>query len=267
MKTFGIIVNVVLALGYAAYNHFCLNEYWFAIILYTLLLFGVTTYIYIRICDTPTKKSEVYKTWQDMLPDDSKYKILQWITIGAMPYTYVMKIITDSWAVSDSWWKQTISVFATISPMIILFFFAKGETLKHSKEHFREIVDILHRERAFEKIINNTNEPLTPDTQLFTVLVKTGADAWDITFLINLLIKRHNIAYSSLREENNMWNDFVNKCNQGLLKTDKAPEVFKLGIECGRQFCQRCKTLGGIAIWVSESIERRQRDEAQANLE
>lgn len=267
MKILGIIINALLALAYGVYLYLD-GEYWFVVVFFAVLSYMALCFVHVSICNTPTKDTEPYEAWKKILPETSTYKKVQWISIFFMFYAYAMFVYLYSWVFDDTtWWKQTLSFLIIASPHIILYvLYAKGDTLKATREHFVEIVHELHSPKCSHLIKEIPS--LTPDTPIFANIVKTGADCWDMISVINTMISRHKISIISYDKDlDNMWKDFVTKINKGMLKNpETAADVYGLGIECARRFFQQNPTLGDMAVWVAESVENGKREEVKSTI-
>ncbi len=268
MKIFGIVLNALLYAGYLVY--LCsIGDVWEGII-FGGMIFGLSLYIHLRICNTPTKSTEYYNTWRDLLPDDGKYKILRWVSIVVIVYIYVVALFLYPWfSDTTTWWKQLVSVCLTTLPsMLLITFYAKGKTLEHSKQYYKEVVEIFGK-RNYEKLEGNVGGKITPDTNLLGGMVRTDNDLWTMVWVINDILRKYEIRYSDIdsSSDNSKWQKFVNKCNSGALQDDRKNETIKEGIELSRLYCMHRSTVGGIAIWINDSIETKQRKEAQSQLD
>ena len=86
-------------------------------------------------------------------------------------------------------------------------------------------------------------------------------------WLINDLIYKYKIPYSIYNPSNKEWSDFVKAINSGALKDEKKRDkTFKQGVELSRDFCGINETLGGIAIWVTDSLESKDRKALESQL-
>ena len=251
MKILCVILSLLLAAANLANSYFGhgVNE---VVILWSVVM----TVCYLRILFTRSAENEVYETWKKLLPNDNaeiKHNIK--ISTIVLIVSYVVFILLQRW----KWFAGLDSVrrfgamFLLAIPMIwVNLLYGAGKTIKKAKSYFDEVVEILVTAKGFEHL-KERREQLTPDTPLFVEIVKTGANAWDFTNVISLLIKRYEIPYSNDKDALKMWGEFCKEVNNGGLKTEKMPELYKSGIECARQFCIKHKTLGGIAIWIAES--------------
>ena len=252
MKILCVIFSLLLAAANLANSYFG-----HGVNIFVILWSGVMTVCYLHILYTRSAENEVYETWKKLLPKDyAEIKHNIKISTIILVVSYVVYILLQRWkwfAGLDSAWGF-IMLLLLATPMIIVnLSFGAGKTIKEAKFYFDGVVEILVADKCFAHL-KERREQLTPDTPLFVEIVKTGANAWNFTNVISSLITRYEIPYSNDKDELEMWDTFVSAVNSGgMLKPEKQPELIESGIECGRQFCIKHKTLGGIAIWIAES--------------
>ena len=67
--------------------------------------------------------------------------------------------------------------------------------------------------------------------------------------------------------ETKKWNNFVQELQAGALQTEKAHALIVEGVGMMRKFCSQQKTLGGLAVWVQNQIESREKDQLQSQMQ
>ena len=260
MKIFGIILNILLL----ACQIYLKPETEFLV--GSIVAFCSSLYIYIKICNTPTKNSEKYETYRNILPTEKKYTILKIITLAAMLYTHTTIFLTIEFFKDFylySWWEQILIYTVVFGPYMFLWKETKGTTLKNAKKHFEEVVNKLHSPK-YVKLCKTTLEPLTPDTPLWDGIINNAEDMWGFICFIDDIIKEYKIPFSVAGR--NEWRAFIKRVNNGEMKTEKRTEVFLLGQEAIIQFIKRYKTLGGVAIYITEEIESKEYEELTQQL-
>ena len=247
MKILCVIFSLLLAAANLANSYFGHGVNTF-VILWSVAM----TVCYLRILYTRSAENEVYETWKKLLPkDDAEIKHNIKISTLVLFVSYVVYILLQRW----KWFAGLDSVpgfgamFILAIPMMsVSLGYGAGKTIKKAKSYFDEVVEILVKTQGFEHL-KERREQLTPDTPFFVEIVKTTHDAFFFTSVISKLIERYDIPYSDDKDELEMWNNFCIAHNRGETK----PEFIKSGMECGRLFGIKHKTLGGIAIWIAES--------------
>ncbi len=266
MHKFGYILNGLLAI---AFGYFVYTQYDSIVsaIFVPLFPFVALTFMHMGVYNTPKKNAEFYTTWKKLCHDDNKANIIRWASIASIIYTYAGCTLLFPWilAANTNFWKQLISVIIVGWPMITLFTgYSKGGTLHEAKDHYNELVKIFHDDK-YKQLLQNANYNLNPDTKLLGTMVRTNIDLWTIIQLINELIRIYDINLESL-SLNSEWNKFVRLSNKCGKQADKRDAVIAEGLEVSRTFCSMTETLGGIAIWITNSLTSKEFKNLESQL-
>lgn len=256
MKTFGIILNLLLAVASAWHRIYSYGQWDFEVLAFPIGLFLALSYLHIRICNTPTRATEKYESWRDILPTASKIEVNKKISIGVMVFCYVILFILSLLHSDSSWWHLILYILLITCPIITLKLLAKGKTLENSKIYFGSIVTAL-KEPKYQHL-NIDTEQITPDTKLAGGIVKRERDFWSIVILCSDMIQKYSIPFFDESDKiNKAWEEFTKRANK--LKADSPAHekeiIIKEGILIGYEFCLRHNTVGGMAIWISDMIE------------
>ena len=263
MRLLGIIVNVALLAVYIYYGY-AKNDVIAAPCIYGAGMFIWLLVVHIGICNTPTESSERYETWKKMLHSNKNAMKIRWASIGSIVYTYGVAMLFNNWMMGDTkWWQYIVVGIIVIVPAATMHSsFAKGNTLAKAKEHYEDVVK--HLSSNYADLVKNVDNNITPDTPLLNGLVCCDRDMWRMVWVINDYVIKHKIGPGIL--ENKAWNNFVKRCNDGDLKTDKQREVVLEGMRIAKAFCENHKTVGGMGVWIAEGLETKDREAAQENL-
>lgn len=270
MLIVGAIIDILLAVAFILHTKGMFGG-WGTAIFIGVLLCLVLFAMHYSVCRTPKKSSEFYNSWKKILHDDKKATLIRLASIGTMVYVYVGIVVAFPWIFGPQnvWWKMTIAVAVTIWPMLIMFMdYSKAGTLEKARSYYNEILKVLSASK-YDSLLDNVGgrSCLNPDTPLIGGLVRTDNDAWNMLWLINDLIYKYKIPYSIYNPSNKEWSDFVKAINSGALKDEKKRDkTIKQGVELSRDFCGINETLGGIAIWVTDSLESKDRKALESQL-
>lgn len=257
MKTFGIILNLLLAVASTWYEWHSLGEWDFEILIKPIVLFAALSFMHIRVCNTPTRATEKYESWRDLLPTASEIEVNKKISIGVIAFCYVILFILSLLISGEAWWHPILYIVLIVCPpLMVLQILAKGKTLENSKIYFGGIVTAL-KEPKYQHL-NIDTEQITPDTKLAGGIAKRDSDFWSIVILCSDMIQKYRIPFFDESDKiNKAWTEFTNRANK--LKADSPAHereiIIKEGILIGQDFCFRHKTVGGMAIWISDMIE------------
>lgn len=256
MKTFGIILNLLLAVASAWHRIYSYGQWDFEVLIAPIVLLGFLSYMHIRICNTPTKATEKYESWRDILPTAPKIEVNKKISIGVIVFCYVILFILSLLHSNSHWWHLILYILLITCPIVTLKLLAKGKTLENSKIYFGSIVTAL-KEPKFQHL-NIDTEQITPDTKLAGGIAKRDSDYWSIVVLCSDMIQKYNIPFFDESDKiNKAWKEFIKRAYK--LKADSPAHereiIIKEGILIGQDFCFRHKTVGGMAIWISDMIE------------
>lgn len=269
MLIVGAIVDILLAVAFILYTKEMFGG-WGTAIFIGVLLCLVLFAMHYSVCRTPKKSSEFYNSWKKILHDDKKATLIRLASIGTMVYVYVGIVVAFPWIFGPQnvWWKMTIAVAVTIWPMLIMFMdYSKAGTLAKAKEHYSEVLKILS-DSKYSKLVDNVGGlyKINPDTPLIGGLVRTDDDIWTMLWVINDLVYKYQIPYSIYAPTNREWNGLVKAINNGALQGEKRAQTIQQGLEISRSFCGLQQTVGGIAVWVTDSLESKDRRALESQL-
>ena len=269
MLIVGLIIDVLLAVAFTLYTKEMFGG-WGSAIFIGVFLGLVLCVMHWSVCRTPKKSSEFYDSWRKILHDDKRATLIRIASIGAMFYVYVGAVVAFPWLFDPgaAWWKMTIAVIAVAWPIVIMFMnYSKAGTLAKAKEHYSEVLKILS-DSKYSKLVDNVGGfcKINPDTPLIGGLVRTDDDIWTMLWVINDLVYKYQIPYSIYAPTNREWNGLVKAINNGALQGEKRAQTIQQGLEISRSFCGLQQTVGGIAVWVTESLESKDRRALESQL-
>ena len=267
MKKFGIILTIALALAFG-YHATGVLDSWLSGVFLSLFLGIPLLWMHCAICNTPMKSTERYEAWKSLLHDDSKATIIRWASIGAVIYVFaVAAIILPKYFIAR-WWMQVLYTLLLTWPIMVMWGYGNAETLEKSKEIYEHLRETLLKSN-YSSLVKHVGTSITPDTPLTGGIAQTDAEHWDLIFFINneVLVK-YKVPFNKWDiPETKKWNNFVQELQAGALQTEKAHALIVEGVGMMRKFCSQQKTLGGLAVWVQNQIESRERDQLQSQMQ
>lgn len=241
--------------------------------------------VYSNVYRTADKSTEKYVTWKNMLPERTQIRKRLWVTVifsvwsiaavCALRFSGAMEYLVKGLEDLDllPFMLNFVVVGILISPLLFINMgWAKYNTLKDSKEIFKEIVEMLHKpdSRSYSQYFLKNAPDITPDTVLTGSFCQTDRDYFNMALFVNDLGSKYDLKFrkypspGSIDQEKKHC-DFMTKAHL-YLKTktvEDGDNMIKAGMAFGREFCRNCKTVGGIAEWVHEKKSERNLDEAQ----